>query len=333
MKTENMQKEPYVCDSIITLVNRWDHFLVRFGWRRNHHRVRPGLYKLGNPTQESLVFASANYTLSFDALRSSLKGIDCYILVLDTKGINVWCAAGKGTFGTDELVHRIEMTELSKVVNHRSIILPQLGAPGVCAHEVRKRSGFKVEYGPVRAPDLPKYLETRTATAEMRRVRFNLRDRLELIPVEIKAFLFIMIVVIFTGLFTREIWKSLQIFGILITGLALFPILLPWIPTRDFITKGLLLGGVAVMMIYSLPSYLIGGIVGWVLVFETLINMLIMTPVVAFLALNFTGSTTFTSRTGVRREIFMYIPILAVMFISGIVLSVIMSLTNMEVII
>jgi hypothetical protein len=266
MKTENTQTESYICDSIITSANRWDHFLARFGWRRSHHRVKPGLYKLGNPTQESLVFVSANYTLSFDVLRSSLKGIDCYILVLDTKGINVWCAAGKGTFGTLELVHRIEMTKLPEVVKHRTIILPQLGAAGVCAYEVWKRSGFKVEYGPVRALDLPKYLETRTANAEMRRVRFNLKDRLVLIPVENKAFLFIIIVVIFTGLFTKDIWKSLQIFGILITGLVLFPILLPWIPTRDFTTKGFLLGGVAVIMIYSLPSYLMNGIVGWALV-------------------------------------------------------------------
>ena len=330
MKIEEKQTEFYVCDSIITLANRWDHFLARFGWRRSHHRVRPGLYKLGNPTQESLVFVSANYTLSFDALRSSLKGIDGYILVLDTRGINVWCAAGKGTFSTDELVHRIEMTELSKVVKHRSIILPQLGAPGICAHEVGKRSGFKVEYGPVRSSDLPNYLKTRTANTEMRRVRFNLRDRLELIPVEIMAFLFIAIIVILIGLFTGEIWKSLQIFGILITGLVLFPILLPWIPTRDFITKGLLLGGVVVMMIYFLPAYLMNGIFGWALAWETLINMLIMTSVVAFLALNFTGSTTFTSRTGVRREIFTYIPILAVMFISGIIFSIVMYLIKLR---
>jgi len=144
------------------------------------------------------------------------------------------------------------------------------------------------------------------------------------------AFLFIAIIVILIGLFTGEIWKSLQILGILITGLVLFPILLPWIPTRDFITKGLLLGGVAVMMIYFLPAYLMNGIFGWALAWETLINMLIMTPVVAFLALNFTGSTTFTSRTGVRREIFTYIPILAVMFISGIIFSIVMYLIKLR---
>jgi CO dehydrogenase/acetyl-CoA synthase gamma subunit (corrinoid Fe-S protein) len=70
--------------------------------------------------------------------------------VLDTQGINVWCAAGKGTFGTDELVHRIEATQLHDVVRHRVLILPQLGAPGVAAHDVKKRSGFTIEYGPVR---------------------------------------------------------------------------------------------------------------------------------------------------------------------------------------
>ena len=79
------------------------------------HRVEPGLYSLGNPTSESPVFVTANYTLSFDALRSALKGIDGYILVLDTQGVNVWCAAGKGTFGTDELVKRIEATRLHEV--------------------------------------------------------------------------------------------------------------------------------------------------------------------------------------------------------------------------
>ena len=171
--------------STLTRADRRDHFLARWGYKRNEHRVEPGLYALGNPTPESPVFVSANYTLSFDALRSALGGVDGHILVLDTYGINVWCAAGKGTFGTDELVRRIESTGLGEVVSHRKLILPQLGAPGVAAHEVKKRTGFKVEYGPVRAPDLPEYLRTGAATPEMRRVRFPLKDRLVLVPVEL----------------------------------------------------------------------------------------------------------------------------------------------------
>jgi CO dehydrogenase/acetyl-CoA synthase gamma subunit (corrinoid Fe-S protein) len=114
--------------------------------------VPPGLYRLGNPDNDSAVFASANYTLSFDALRSALAGTDAWILVLDTKGINVWCAAGKGTFGTNELIRRIAVTGLSEVVSHRKIILPQLGAPGVSAHEVARRSGSLSPTGSFSAP-------------------------------------------------------------------------------------------------------------------------------------------------------------------------------------
>ena len=164
--------------STLTLANRWDHWLARWGVDRSGHRVAPGLYALGNPTPDSPVFVTANYTLSFDALRSELVGVDGHILVLDTKGINVWCAAGKGTFGTEELVHRIEVSQLRGLVAHRTLILPQLGAPGIAAHEVKQRSGFKVEYGPVRAADLPAYLQTHQASPEMRQVLFPLVDRL-----------------------------------------------------------------------------------------------------------------------------------------------------------
>ncbi|HSV42795.1 MAG TPA: carbon monoxide dehydrogenase, partial [Methanomassiliicoccales archaeon] len=130
---------------------RWDHAKARLGYKRMEHSVEPGLYALGNPGPTSHVFVSANYSLSFDALRSALKGLDCHILVLDTKGINVWCAAGKNTFGTDELVSKVQSTNLGDIVTNRTLILPQLGAPGVSAHEVKKRTGFQVEYGPVRA--------------------------------------------------------------------------------------------------------------------------------------------------------------------------------------
>jgi CO dehydrogenase/acetyl-CoA synthase gamma subunit (corrinoid Fe-S protein) len=175
--------------SDITLANHRDHLLARLGVKRNEHLIEAGLYTLGKTTKDSPVFVSANYTLSFDALRSALAGIDAYILVLDTKGINVWCAAGKKTFGTDELVRRIEAVKLHDIVNHRLLIVPQLGATGVSAREVRARSEFKVEFGPVRAADLPEYLKTHKATEEMRLVNFTILDRIVLIPVELNQYL------------------------------------------------------------------------------------------------------------------------------------------------
>ncbi len=309
----------------ITLANRLDHLLARFGWRRSEHRVEPGLYRLGDPNADSPVFASANYSLSFDALRSPLAGIDAWILVLDTKGINVWCAAGKGTFGTDELVRRIESSDLAGIVSHRTIIVPQLGAPGVSWVDVAARTKFTVEYGPVRADDLPEYLKTHTATPAMRRVEFSLRDRLVLTPVEFMHAALPTLAAAAVLWFLAGPVASLAALSAVLAGTVLFPLLLPVLPTRDFSTKGMILG-----MIVSLPfAYVFGtdpNLPVWAGVLSAAAAFLLITPVISYLALNFTGCTPFTSRTGVKKEIFSYIKVMAGMaalgVISGIILGV-----------
>jgi hypothetical protein len=315
-------------NSTITPANRWRHILARWGINRSGHRVDPGLYALGAPTVDSPVFVTANYMLSFDALRSALNEIDGYILVLDTKGINVWCAAGKGTFSTDELVKRIESTSLRNAVKHRKLILPQLGAPGVAAHEVKKRSGFSIEFGPVKAGDLPEYLKTRKATPEMRRVQFTLRDRLVLIPVEFVSVLLPMLIVASILFFIGSPMASIGAVTAILAGVMLFPILLPWIPTPNFSTKGLILGGLMslpffIARLFGSPEIALWQRTGWAFAY-----LLSLPPVTAFLTLNFTGATTFTSRSGVKREIFTYIPVMAWMFGGGILLSITFTIIN-----
>jgi hypothetical protein len=315
--------------SVITWANRWDHILARWAIKRGGHRVEPGLYRLGRPTAESPVFVTANYTLSFDALRSALAGIDGYILVLDTQGINVWCAAGKGTFGTDELAHRIQVTRLHEIVKHRVLILPQLGAPGVAAHEVKRRSGFQVEYGPVRADDLPQYLKARAATPEMRQVRFTLSDRVTLIPVELVAVLLPMLIAGIVLFFFSGLRPAVGAVTAILAGVVLFPILLPWLPTPNFSTKGFILGGIAALP-FALATVLVKpGVAWWMQTGGALTYLLALPPVTAYLALNFTGSTPFTSKSGVKREIYTYVPLMAWLFGTGIVLTVALPLIRM----
>jgi hypothetical protein len=306
----------------LTAADRWDHFLARIGYRRGAHRVEPGLYALGAPSPESPVFVTANYTLSFDALRSALAGVDAYLLVLDTKGINVWCAAGKGTFGTDEIAIRVMATGLKDVVTHRKLILPQLGAPGVAAHEVKKRTGFLVEYGPVRAEDLPEYLKSHQATPEMRRVRFPLRDRLVLIPVDLVRVLLPMLAAAAVLYFAGGWIVSLAAVTAVLAGIVLFPILLPWLPTHNFSTRGFFLGGLAALP-FAVSAFLLHPDWTWYRqLVQALEFLLAMPAVTAFIALNFTGATTFTSRSGVKREMFAYIPVMAGTFGIGILLVI-----------
>ncbi len=312
--------------SRLTVGDRWDHVSARWGYRRNHHRVSPGLYALGHPKPDSPVFVTANYTLSFDALRSALDGIDGYILVLDTLGINVWCAAGKGTFGTDELIHRIDATKLRHVVKHRRLILPQLGAPGVAAHEVKQRSGFTVTYGPVRAADLPAYLAAGRATPDMRRVRFTLPDRLTLIPVELVHVLLPMLAAALLLYFAAgPIW-ALAATAAILAGTVLFPMLLPWLPSRDLSSKGFILGAL-VTLPFAL-ALVLSPSDGWLPWGQALAVTLALPPVTAYLALNFTGATTFTSKSGVQREMATYIPVMALLFGAGLLLTLMTTLAR-----
>ena len=314
--------------SQLNFKDRWDHITARQGWQRNtRHRVDPGLYAVGNPTPESPVFVTANYTLSFDAVREALKGMDAYILVLNTKGINVWCAAGKGSFGTFELTRRIEQTELSKVVSHRVVILPQLGASGVSAHEVQKQTGFLVKSGPVRAEDIPEYMKAGQANAKMRQVRFDLQDRLVLVPVELVS-LFLPLVAACIVFYFLGGWLGVGAAAVTVWGIPiLFFLLFPWIPTKDFSTKGFLVG-LLLALPFAILTFLHHDNSIWFGLLKALPFLLAMPAVGGFISLNFTGSSPVASRTGVKKEIFNYIPVMAwlagislVMFLASSILT------------
>jgi len=170
----------------LTSKDIWGGYKVRWGIDRDKYSIKPGIYGVGQPTENSDVLVTANYKFTFDKLRKELSGLNLWILVLDTKGVNVWCAAGKGTFGTDELIERINIVKLKDIVNHNKLILPQLGAPGVAAHTVKKETGFTINYGPVYAKDIKEYINNNyKKTEKMSDVVFTFKERVVLIPVEI----------------------------------------------------------------------------------------------------------------------------------------------------
>jgi hypothetical protein len=313
----------------LSRADRWEHIKARWGINRMGHKVDPGIYAVGNPDTDSIVLVTANYKLSFDALRKELTGLDAWILVLDTRGINVWCAAGKGTFGTDELVNRLDISGLKDIVTHRRLILPQLGAPGVSAHEVKKRSGFSVIYGPVRAADIPAFLEGgKKATPEMRRVYFRLMDRARVVPVEI-VLGFLPLLMIMAAFFLLSglsrsgysfdtalgtgVRSLILLLSAYIAGTAAGPLLLPWLPGRSFSFKGLAVG-----VLFFVASFFT--ILKGVSLFESVAWLLIMTAFSSFLTMNFTGASTYTSLSGVKREMRFAVPAQSAAAAVGIIL-------------
>lgn len=306
---------------------------VRFGVNRMNYKVNPGLYAVGTPDDISPVLVTANYKLTFDSLRKELEGLDAWIMVLDTKGVNVWCAAGKGTFGTKELINRLSKVRLSSIVSNKTLILPQLGAPGVSAHEVAKLSGFKVVYGPVRAEDIKDFLKAgMQATEEMREVRFSMLDRAVLTPIEfvstIKTAMLVFGAMFLINLFAANPFGVTDFYafvGALLAGTVITPILLPWIPVRAFAAKGWIMG-----MIWTIAFIILNG---WPAspgfgVLKIIAYLFILPSVAAYYSMNFTGSSTYTSFSGVIKEMKIAVPAIAVSVGLGAILLLIGSIAN-----
>jgi hypothetical protein len=297
---------------------------VRWGIGRMRFRVAPGLYRIGQPDANSSVLVTANYKLTVDRLRKELVGTNVWLLILNTKGVNVWCAAGKGTFGTDELVRSIHATNLKEVVRHRDLVLPQLGATGVAAHEVKRATGFSVHYGPVRAYDIKAYLAAgMKTTPAMRLVTFTWKERIVLAPVEIvgqlKLALVALVLLAILDLIrhhrlTPHLATDLLPFvaAILMGGL-IVPVLLPWLPFRYFALKGTVAG---VLLAASLLVLLPMGLA------EAAGVVLLVVAITSYMAMMFTGSTTFTTQAGAKLEVRRALPPILVSAAAGAVLRI-----------
>lgn len=303
VKIENMSV-PFISTEL-SFIDRWETVKVRLGINRDDYKVPTGLYGIGNPKIDSDILVTCNYKLTFDQLRNDLKNQDLWLLILDTKGVNVWCAAGKGTFSSKELIYQLDKWKVKELLKNNRIILPQLGAPSIEPHKIKKIYGVDIEYGPIRSSDFISYKESDyQATSKMRLVSFNLRDRMVLTPLEFinhfKYFLYSLVIVFILNVlgFGIDFIVVAPVLLSLIVGTFLFPMLLPFLPFRSFSLNGMLLGVPITAMIvwgenvFRMPSS----------IFLKLGYAIINLCLVSYLSFNFTGSTTFTSLSGVKIE-------------------------------
>lgn len=315
--------------------DRWGALGVRLGFGRMRYTVEPGLYAVGAPHEDSPVLITANYKLSFDHLRVALDGLAAWVLVLDTNGINVWCAAGKGTFGTAALCAQVAASRVAQLVRHRRLVVPQLGASGVAAHAVKRQTGFSVVYGPVMARDLPEFLaHGMQASPAMRRKTFSLAERAVLVPVEFViackwALPLSVVLYAASGLFAEGAsgenvrehggWTVAGLWAGILAGTVLTPLLLPVLPGRAFSLKGAVAGIMAALAFLLALFFQAGGMGNA----TTGLAWLLLIPAIAsFFGMQFTGASTYTSLSGVKKEMRVAVPLQIAAAVGGLLLLV-----------
>jgi ferredoxin len=142
---------------------------------------KTGLVEIGRPDREAPVLVTCSYRLTVERLRWALRGVDAYLLVANSRGINVWCAATGGLLTNHDVLSAIKTSGIEALVDHRQVILPQLAATGVEGRALEEKSGWNVVWGPVYAEDVPTLLESHLEkSTEMRQVRFSWTQRLEM---------------------------------------------------------------------------------------------------------------------------------------------------------
>ena len=270
--------------------------------------------------------ASCNFKLTFDILRKQLAGRSCWLLLVETYGINVWCAAGKHSFNTNEVAQRVKTSGLDRVVSHRTLVLPQLAAPAVAGHKLHKLCGFTGVFGPVYIKDLGRFLDSgMQAGQDMRKVEFPLGQRLLVALVEIHgarkfllwSFLACMLLAVigpggfsFNGILKSGLGAFATVLTGFLTGVFIVPAILPRIRFRAFAAKGLVAGAIT-------------GLVLGITLAGTLIQALSLlaacSAFASWFAMNYTGSTPFTSLSGVDREMRIYMPVQGVLLFSAVI--------------
>jgi ubiquinone/menaquinone biosynthesis C-methylase UbiE len=231
------------------LIDVWELF---FRIIPPYPKVKTGLYAIGHPESDSPVLCTGNFDLTVRRVVKALdEKLNAWLLVVDSAGINVWCAAGAGFLTSDKVISGIQMSRLEDVVNHRDLVLPQLSAVGVDGNDIRGKTGWSIHWGPVRAEDIPDYLRSNfQKTDAMRLVRFPILNRLEMVSGTLGFYGLLIFIPL--AIFWRYLLLPASI--ALIALSYFYAVVMPWLPGKDGLAKSVPLAVIAIlgMIGYSL---------------------------------------------------------------------------------
>jgi hypothetical protein len=244
----------------------WRYYTCILGaqlmWPKLAVRSERGLFSFNGADSESPVLVTTDYYLTSHRVRETIEedNLKCHLLVVDGRGINVWCGSRGGHVDTDSILDAINQTGLADEVSHRNLILPQLIASSV-SKAVLAENGWKAIFGPVEINDVSDFIENECEkTREHSTVSFDLHARLEnnMAHIVFETVMFLVMTPIFWllaslgGLFAAWFgywWSNLLyiVLGVWVLG-TFMAIADPIMPTTSGYVRGLLTGLLALFV-------------------------------------------------------------------------------------
>ncbi len=276
----------------------------------DHVPIEPGIYQSGHPNENSPIIVTANYEYTYIKVMRNLKGLDAWVLCVDSNGINVWCAARGNDFGNAQLLEAVEATEIRNLTQKKKLLLPQLSAGGVAIPQLPRNSEnfpFKIVYGPIWSKDIRKYNDEQPVRKpdSMKIAKFTVSHRIRA-GITHTTFLlrkiFLLPLIIIAGLllalnWENKLWWIGELFMWIIITNAIIAFLFPLSNfTRKFINKGIFFGTINILVLGGISWILHGSLL------FILWNLSFYFWIAFFSTMSFSGYTMSTSPREIQTE-------------------------------
>jgi acetyl-CoA decarbonylase/synthase complex subunit gamma len=122
--------------------------------------VDPGIYEFNNPTADSPLLVTTNFSLTYFSVAGELDGggAPAWLLICDAEGMSVLTAWAAGKFDAETIAKAVKSFGAGDKLNHKKITLP--GHVAVLSGELEEElPGWEIQVGPREAVDIPAYLK------------------------------------------------------------------------------------------------------------------------------------------------------------------------------
>jgi len=154
------------CDLLILSSTEIWSFLPLLTLRQNIYtdprvplQVEAGLRTIGSPDENSPVFLTTNFALTYYTVASDLESakISSYILVADTEGHAVEVSMAGQKLTAEIVKDTMDSANIAEKVKHKKLIIP--GRASRISGEIEEAAGWDVLVGPIDSARIPKFLD------------------------------------------------------------------------------------------------------------------------------------------------------------------------------
>jgi acetyl-CoA decarbonylase/synthase complex subunit gamma len=121
--------------------------------------VESGLNVFGEPDENSPVFLTTNFALTYYTVASDIESakVDCYLIVVDTEGLSVESAVAGRHLTADVVAETMNEFKVNEKVHHRHLVIP--GRAARLSGEIRETTGWNVSVGPMDSSEIARFVE------------------------------------------------------------------------------------------------------------------------------------------------------------------------------